>query len=538
MRGPAPATGDAAKVRITMTAADSLSESSPNPAPKARWGAPLRGSDGLEVRLRAPVPSALALARPSALFVHGAATAPEGAPHDLMLTVGERRFRVRAQRMPSPTLARELGPRAARAIFWGFVPVGPSGAVIGLSARVGSGEVAAELGAIKPAPAPEPATPAAAVDPRRTVAICMATHEPSPQLLAAQIDSIRAQDHGEWICLISDDASSAAGIAALEAAIGSDPRFVVSRSPRRLGAYENFHRALRMVPAEVGYVALSDQDDRWHPDKLATLIEALGDARLAYSDMRVVGPGGEPISDTYWTRRRPGHESFASLLLANSVTGAAALFRRELLDEALPLPPRVGDLYHDHWLALVAAALGEIAYVRRPLYDYVQHSGAVLGHARANLGVAGGGVLRRLRAQCGRTPGSLRRSWRGLYFGEYCRLVHAATALDARLGDRIGGRRRRALALALRPDGSPLLGGWLAVRQLRRLWRDETLGAEAAMLRGLAWRTRLRLGRGGDPYDDADLPAGIVDPVEALAGNGAPERPDGHPHAGPSLEGN
>ena len=31
-------------------------------------------------------------------------------------------------------------------------------------------------------------------------------------------------------------------------------------------------------------------------------------------------------------------------------------FARELLDDALPLPPRAGNLYHDHWLALVAAA--------------------------------------------------------------------------------------------------------------------------------------------------------------------------------------
>ena len=38
-----------------------------------------------------------------------------------------------------------------------------------------------------------------------------------------------------------------------------------------------------------------------------------------------------------------------------------------------------GVPYHDHWLALVALAGGDLAYVDRPLYDYVQHRAAVQG---------------------------------------------------------------------------------------------------------------------------------------------------------------
>ena len=43
-----------------------------------------------------------------------------------------------------------------------------------------------------------------------------------------------------------------------------------------------------------------------------------------------------------------------SLLMANSVTGAASLFRRDLLDYALPFPPRQFTHFHDHWLGLCA----------------------------------------------------------------------------------------------------------------------------------------------------------------------------------------
>ena len=75
-------------------------------------------------------------------------------------------------------------------------------------------------------------------------------------------------------------------------------------------------------------------------------------------------------------------ESFNEL--ANTVTGAASMFRRDLLDDALPLPSAPGPVYHDHWLALVALARGEIRYIDAPLYDYVQHERAFLGHSAAN----------------------------------------------------------------------------------------------------------------------------------------------------------
>ena len=59
-----------------------------------------------------------------------------------------------------------------------------------------------------------------------------------------------------------------------------------------MGFYRNFERALGMVPAEAELIALSDQDDRWYPDKLSSLRAALGGSRLAYSDARLVDREG------------------------------------------------------------------------------------------------------------------------------------------------------------------------------------------------------------------------------------------------------
>ena len=104
--------------------------------------------------------------------------------------------------------------------------------------------------------------------------------------------------------------------------------------------------------------ALADQDDAWYPAKLATRLDAIGEAQLVYSDMRIIGRGGEEIAASYWERRRNNHTDLTSLLVANAVTGAASLFRRELLDYALPFPPDQFAHYHDHWLALTALVRG------------------------------------------------------------------------------------------------------------------------------------------------------------------------------------
>ena len=135
------------------------------------------------------------------------------------------------------------------------------------------------------------------------------------------------------------------------------------------------------MPPSADFVALADQDDDWHWNKLATLLAAFDkQTSLVYSDMRLVTAAGDCLSQTYWTTRQNNYTDLAALALVNTVTGAASMFRRDLLSHVLPFPDRPGDQYHDHWIALVATALGSIRYVDRPLYDYVQHSSNVIGH--------------------------------------------------------------------------------------------------------------------------------------------------------------
>ncbi len=477
-----------------------------------RMDVPATAGHELRVQLDAPLPAELAVGAGSALFVCGTCFSARARVTELAIVVDGDEQPVIAHGMPRLDTMRAFHPgldpyetagmaadpasredplfTSYRSGFWGLARIGPRPA--GASCRL---ELRARLDDGRSVSAPLAELALRSLDrpldlPRRApeVAICMATFQPPIDLFERQVASIRAQTHRDWVCVISDDGSDPRRFAELEAVVAGDDRFRVSRSDRRLGFYRNFERALALAPAGARYVALADQDDVWFPEKLATLVHALGDARLVYSDARVIGREGDVRSDTYWSRRRNNHEDLLSLLVANAVTGAAALFPRDLLDDALPFPPAQFAHYHDHWLGLVALATGEIRFVDRPLYDYVQHGSAALGHAQATRMPALRDRLGALR----RDPRERVRMWRMHYFVDACRLLQFAAVLRVRCGDRMDRRKRRALDRFERADGSLVPLAALAVRGARELvGRPETLGAEWMLAHAFAWRRML-----------------------------------------------
>jgi glycosyltransferase involved in cell wall biosynthesis len=313
-----------------------------------------------------------------------------------------------------------------------------------------------------------------------TIAICMATYRPDPALLRAQVDSIRAQTDTNWTCVISDDFSEPEHYEQILQVIGDDPRFSVSRAPEWLGFYRNFERALTLVPPDTQLIALSDQDDVWHPDKLATLRANIGSAALVYSDQRLTDPAGHVLRDTMWVGRSNNRTNMASMLFANTVTGAAALIRRDVVERALPFPECPGMQFHDHWLALVALATGPLQYVDRPLYDYVQHRRAILGRVAGPGGA--GGARTRLRMP-------RMHDWRGAYFLGYLPGQMRAQTLLMRCSDTLSATERRGLELYIRAVSSPLAFLWMIARPMRMLFgRTETRGGEWELAVGVVWR--------------------------------------------------
>ncbi len=458
----------------------------------------------LEASLTTPLPDPLEVGAGTVLYLEGLCDARTDGD-SLEVAIAELRSPAGIERIPA------RGASKAVCRWWALVeiPAALCGGEAGveLHARLAGRRATASLGILRSVeidPFCAPPAPSFVVgDGGPLIAICMATHEPDRDRVARQLESIRAQDWEAWVCVISDDASSPAAFKCLQELTADDRRFVLSRSGHRLGFYRNFERALRMTPAEASFVALADQDDVWHSDKLSALratLEADPEAQLAYSDMRILDSHGKVVSDTYWILRRNCSDDLTSLLVANTVTGAASLFRRGILDTALPFPPPFGEPYHDHWLAVCALSSGGLAYLDRPTYDRVRHLDSVTAgtrHAQALHEMGGGSSGEGSGPRSAEPPP---RDLAAIYRDGFLGAAQFARTAALRLEGRIDPRRRRELERFADADSSLLGPLGLGIRSLRPLFgRNETLGRERALAAAILWRRRAgrRARRGG-----------------------------------------
>lgn len=106
---------------------------------------------------------------------------------------------------------------------------------------------------------------------QHSVFICVPTYEPDHAQLTQALDSVLAQTHTDFTVLIHDDASHANVHAIVEPYL-EDPRFRFARSAVRLGIGGNWNACLKQ--AEGPFVQFLFQDDTWHPDYLASALEA------------------------------------------------------------------------------------------------------------------------------------------------------------------------------------------------------------------------------------------------------------------------
>jgi hypothetical protein len=152
--------------------------------------------------------------------------------------------------------------------------------------------------------------------------------------------------------------------------------------------------ALQRAGTDIIFVC--DQDDVWHPDKLAVIhkrFTADPDLMMLHSDARLVDAHLGDLGCSLFEALELGPDElqrvhdgygFDVLLRRCIVTGATMAFRSDLLASAVPF----GDGWiHDEWLAIVASAIGKIDVVERPMIDYRQHDANQRGMSRRTLDV-------------------------------------------------------------------------------------------------------------------------------------------------------
>ena len=353
------------------------------------------GSSTLIWGLEMPPPSELYVGRGLALPINGYCYSKTDVIDALEINAGNRKFQVHSRSLARPDVLRSQCPvpdqlgKSLMSGFRGFLPIypvsSPEDVTVVLRATLRSGKVIDQpVGEMRLLPGTgvvptQVEWPAAAAGPR--VVICMTTFNPPFDLFDAQVKSIQAQHHANWVCIVSDDQSQVEVFERIRERLKGDKRFYVFRNDKRRGFYYNFESCLKKIPPDAEFVALCDQDDRWNPNKLDTLLAAFHpETELVYSDARIVTSNGQVRSSTFWTGRANNFTDLASLLVANTITGAASIFRASLVAELLPFPTPIGHAFHDHWIGIVALTKGNIGYIDESLYDYVQHSVNIIGH--------------------------------------------------------------------------------------------------------------------------------------------------------------
>jgi len=227
-------------------------------------------------------------------------------------------------------------------------------------------------------PTPNPA--------RISVALC--TYN-SGAYIDAQLRSILDQDLPVTEVVVGDDGSTDGTVDRIQEIAASHPHGSVVRiafTERAGGVVANFSRTLAVCTGE--FIALSDHDDVWHPHKTATLVPVLqqaGACAMVFSNARLIDADAHPTGQDLFTAYDVSDEELAdvrsgngpsSLVKRNIVTGATAMFTRDLLDVALPIP---ADFVHDEWLAFIAGTLGTLAVETTPLIDYRVHGTNQIG---------------------------------------------------------------------------------------------------------------------------------------------------------------
>ncbi len=201
----------------------------------------------------------------------------------------------------------------------------------------------------------------------------MATYN-GEKYLREQVDSLLAQSYTTLEFIFVDDASSDSSLTILQEYASQDERIRLVTNPENQGLLATFETGIRNAKGEM--IALSDQDDVWMPDKIRLLAGAIGSHSMIYADSALTDAAGIVTGKFSDRNHLCDYPTGLHYVFGTKAMGHAMLFKREIIDSALPFPDFVG---HDFILGFAAAALNGVSYFPTTLVNYRQHSSNTMG---------------------------------------------------------------------------------------------------------------------------------------------------------------
>lgn len=221
--------------------------------------------------------------------------------------------------------------------------------------------------------------------------VLLATYN-GEKYLKEQIDSILEQTYKNIRLIISDDCSKDRTPEILKEYQQNDDRIELHIQKSNLGVVKNIEFLLKQVKSP--YYMLADQDDYWLPEKVEKSLEKLKkeNVDLVFGDLEVVDKNLKTMYSSFndymlLTRKINKYiDSYKVNYLYNCVTGCTVLAKKETIEKILPVPTNSKRLIHDHWIGLMVALNGKLAYIPEKYIKYRQHGNNEVGTEKISHG--------------------------------------------------------------------------------------------------------------------------------------------------------
>lgn len=204
------------------------------------------------------------------------------------------------------------------------------------------------------------------------VSIAMCTYN-GKQFLDQQIQSILDQTYKNLELVIVDDCSSDGTFDLLKTWQDKYPgRFKIYQNETNLGYNKNFEKAISLCEGD--FIAISDQDDIWLPEKIEKQIDAFTSDEVILTHCASVHFFGErdihyKSGSLKWEHHFKGNDT-RKLFVFNQVQGHNTVFRKSLK----PYISKLDTPYYDWWIAIVATCYGKINGVPEYLVLHRMHT--------------------------------------------------------------------------------------------------------------------------------------------------------------------
>lgn len=209
----------------------------------------------------------------------------------------------------------------------------------------------------------------------KKISVVMCTYN-GEEYLPEQLDSILGQTLPPYEIIVQDDGSTDGTLALLHAYAERHACIKVYSNEGPKGINSNFFSAMSRATGD--FIAISDQDDVWLPEKLEVLSEGIGEKLMCVGRSQPFVDSDDKGHVTIHVDPRKPNCNVVRLCYA-SMPGHCMLFRRELLEHLpshLETRPVFTHTWYDVILGTVAAALDSIVLVDRFVVHWRRHVSA------------------------------------------------------------------------------------------------------------------------------------------------------------------